>query len=125
MDHKVPQMTVCRAKLPSKRKTHVASKVAPVSVAVVDVARRWVPVGAGKFVATALTVEVTCTGCRLGWEMRSSSIENTTKRVKKMCKHQELIPSILTGALRDVAGHSGKLEVVAEFDEKGKHVGWV
>ena len=52
--------------LQSKRRTHVASKVAPVSVTVVDVARRWVPVGAGKFVATALTVEVACRGCRLG-----------------------------------------------------------
>lgn len=43
-----------------KRQTYVTSKVAPVAVAVVDVAGRWVPVGAGELVATALAIEVAC-----------------------------------------------------------------
>ncbi len=54
MAQKVSQITL----LKSKRKTHVASEVAPASVTVIDVARRWVPIGAGEFVATALTVEI-------------------------------------------------------------------
>jgi hypothetical protein len=42
------------------RKAYVASKVAPVSVTVVDVSGRGVPVGAGELVTTALAIEVAC-----------------------------------------------------------------
>jgi hypothetical protein len=42
------------------KKAYVASKVAPVSVTVVDVSGRRVPVGAGELVTTALAIEVAC-----------------------------------------------------------------
>jgi hypothetical protein len=47
-----------QTKVQHKRLTHVASEMAPFTVAVVDVAGRWMPVGAGELVTTALAVKV-------------------------------------------------------------------
>jgi len=54
------QRTIAKAqkRRANKRLTHIASKVAPVAIAVVDVAGGWVPVGASELVTTALAIEI-------------------------------------------------------------------